>query len=80
MAEGPSHTTWATSERFVPRTFIRPFVHFTRIEASSGIVLLVAAIAALVWANSPWSETYFEILETHLTIEFFGFHFNNKTP
>ncbi|MEA1903256.1 MAG: Na+/H+ antiporter NhaA [Actinomycetota bacterium] len=68
------HTTWASSERFVPRNFIRPFVRFSRIEASSGIVLLVAALLAIVWANSPWSETYFSLLNEQLTIEFFGFH------
>jgi Na+:H+ antiporter, NhaA family len=68
----PRHQTWATSDRFVPQRFVRPFVRFTRIEASSGIVLLVAAIAAIIWANSTFSKTYFDILDTHLTIEFFG--------
>jgi NhaA family Na+:H+ antiporter len=68
------HLTWATSERFVPRRFVRPFVRFTRIEAASGIVLLVAAVAAMVWANSAWSSDYFEILETRLTVEFGPFH------
>ncbi len=71
----PRHTTWAGSDRFVPRTFVRPFVRFTRIEAASGIVLLVAAIAAIVWANSPWSETYFSILESTITVELPGIHF-----
>jgi NhaA family Na+:H+ antiporter len=68
------HRTWATSERFVPKTFIRPFVRFSQIEASSGIILLIAAIAALAWANSPWSETYFSMLEQELNVEFLGFH------
>jgi NhaA family Na+:H+ antiporter len=68
------HRTWATSERFVPKTFIRPFVRFSEIEASSGILLLIAAIAALIWANSPWSETYFSLLEENLSIEFFALH------
>lgn len=67
------HRTWATSERFVPKTFIRPFVRFSQIEASSGMVLLLAAVAALIWANSPWSETYFSLLEEHVTIELFAF-------
>ncbi|HUG33056.1 MAG TPA: Na+/H+ antiporter NhaA [Acidimicrobiia bacterium] len=71
----PRHRTWVTSERFVPKTFIRPFVRFSRIEASSGIVLLAAAVAALVWANSVWSETYFTLLGERLVIDFFGFHF-----
>lgn len=64
------HQTWATSERFVPRRFVRPFVRFTQVEAASGVVLLAAAIMALAWANSPWSEAYFRLLETPLTVEF----------
>ena len=74
----PRHRTWATSDRFVPRRFVRPFVRFTRIEAASGIVLLVSALVAIVWANSAMSDTYFEILDTHVTIEFGGFHFDES--
>jgi NhaA family Na+:H+ antiporter len=69
------HQTWATSDRFVPRTFIRPFVKFSQLEASSGIAILVAALIALIIANSPWSETYFSVLEEHLHITFFGWEF-----
>lgn len=29
------------------------------IEAMSGIVLLIAAAIALIWANSPWAASYF---------------------
>lgn len=72
------HRTWATSERFVPKTFIRPFVRFSQIEASSGIILLIAAIAALIWANSPWADSYFSLLEQHLSVEFFGFHLDES--
>lgn len=72
------HRTWATSERFVPKTFIRPFVRFSRIEASSGIVLLLAAVVAMVWANSAWSDTYSRLLTEHLTIDFFGFSFDES--
>ena len=72
------HRTWASSDRFVPRTFIRPFVRFSQIEASSGIAILVSALIALVVANSPWSDNYFSILETHLRIEFFGFQFEQS--
>lgn len=57
------HVSWASSERFVPRTFVRPFVRFTRIEAASGIVLLAAAAMSLVWANSPWSDSYQQLFE-----------------
>ncbi|MBW8888188.1 MAG: Na+/H+ antiporter NhaA, partial [Fibrobacteres bacterium] len=40
---------------------------FTRLEAASGILLLLALAAALAWANSPWAETYFRILEAPLS-------------
>jgi Na+:H+ antiporter, NhaA family len=74
----PRFETWATSDRIIPKAFARPFIRFTRIEASSGIVLLAAAILALIWANSAYSETYFQILETHLTIEIGGFEFDES--
>jgi len=34
---------------------LREFVHD---EAFSGILLLLCALTALIWANSPWGETY----------------------
>jgi NhaA family Na+:H+ antiporter len=47
----------------------RPLDRFFRIEAASGIVLLVAAGAALVWANSPWTKSYAGLWRTSI-----GFH------
>lgn len=73
MTIDPRHRTWLTSDRLVPKSFVRPIVRFSQIEASSGIVLLAAAIAALIWANSPWAETYFSILEEHLVVELGAF-------
>ncbi|MFN2215254.1 MAG: Na+/H+ antiporter NhaA [Anaerolineales bacterium] len=43
---------------------------FARIEASGGIVLLISAIIALVWANSSLSESYFHFWETELGLGF----------
>lgn len=74
MTIDPRHRTWLTSDRLVPRNFVRPVVRFGQIEASSGIVLLVAAITALIWANSAWGDTYFSILEEQLLIQLGGFH------
>ena len=42
---------------------------FARVEAASGIVLMLAAIVALVWANSPWDKSYFDLLHTELNID-----------
>ncbi|EOG3622675.1 Na+/H+ antiporter NhaA [Pseudomonas putida] len=44
------------------------FERFLHIEAVSGIVLLVAALAALVWANSPAAESYEHLWHTPLTL------------
>lgn len=78
MTIDPRHRTWATSDRPVPTAFVRPIIRFSRIEASSGVVLLIAAVAALIWANSAFAETYFSILEEHLVIDFAGFHFDES--
>jgi NhaA family Na+:H+ antiporter len=44
------------------------FRQFTRLQASSGVLLLLATLLALLWANSAWSESYFRLWETYLTI------------
>jgi len=37
---------------------LSPFQSFLRIEAAGGILLLLFSAIALVWANSPWAESY----------------------
>jgi Na+:H+ antiporter, NhaA family len=37
-----------------------------RKETVGGTLLLVATVAALTWANSPWSETYFTLRDLQL--------------
>ena len=62
--------TWKDSDRFVPRAFVRPALRFTQVEAAGGIVMLIAALAALVWANSPWHESYERFLSTPFDLSF----------
>lgn len=50
--------------------FLKPFAEFIRGEATSGIVLMLAAVAALVWANSPWSASYVATWQTTFSIRF----------
>ena len=72
-------STWLHSERFVPRRFMRPIMRFADTEASSGIVLLVAAAVALIWANAPFGETYEEFWHTNVSLELGSwFHFNES--
>jgi NhaA family Na+:H+ antiporter len=37
-----------------------------RKETVGGVLLLTAALAALVWANSPWSDSYFSLRDYRL--------------
>ena len=41
-----------------PRAFVRPALRFTQVEAAGGLVMLLAAVVALLWANSPWYHGY----------------------
>lgn len=50
------------------KKLIRPFQSFTQKEASGGILLLICTIAALIWANSPWKEIYFDLWHTNISI------------
>ncbi len=47
----------------------RPFQRFAHQAASGGIVLLLFTIVALVWANSPWADSYEQLWHhTNLTV------------
>ena len=76
MAERRLTTTrrpsWSETDAFVPRTFVRPFQRFMHAETSGAIIMLVAAIAALAWANSPWYHAQETLWETPLTIHLGG--------
>lgn len=50
--------------RLVRMRLLQPIVEFTHAQASSGIVLMACAAIALIWANSPWAESYFHLWET----------------
>src|SRR5208282_3242172 len=48
-----------------PRSMLESFVHN---ETSGSILLFGAAVAALVWANSPWSASYFALWKLPLQL------------
>jgi NhaA family Na+:H+ antiporter len=58
--------TFSSSDRVLAKTVVRPFQKFMHLEASGGIVLIVATVSALVWANSQWSHGYQELWHTHV--------------
>jgi NhaA family Na+:H+ antiporter len=53
----------------------RPLARFSKVEASSGIVLIVATVAALIWANSPWSASYEQLWSTPVEFVIGSFRF-----
>jgi Na+/H+ antiporter NhaA len=56
-----ARTAWA-------RNLAAPVRDFLSTETGGAMVLLVATVAALLWANSPWSDTYESVWTTKLAI------------
>jgi NhaA family Na+:H+ antiporter len=46
----------------------KPFIWFFKLEAASGLILLIAAIIALVISNSSFSNLYFDTLNQYLFV------------
>ena len=55
-------------ESLFTRALVLPVQEFIHIQGISSVVLLGAAIAALVWANSPWRDSYHHVWELELTL------------
>ncbi len=51
---------------------INPFNRIINNSKASGAVLFAATIVALVWANSPWQDSYHKIWNLHFSIGFLG--------
>jgi NhaA family Na+:H+ antiporter len=64
----PIPRPWSASDRRLPRTVVRPFRRFADTEAAGGVVMLVMAVIALVWANSAFGESYSELWETLISV------------
>jgi Na+:H+ antiporter, NhaA family len=81
VPSAPGHTdppgAWSAA-RATAKRLISPLERFLSIEASSGIVLLAATLAALVWANSPWRSTYENLLHAPLGFRVGGFAFERN--
>jgi NhaA family Na+:H+ antiporter len=51
---------------------LAPLQAFFRLEASSGILLALCAVAAMVWANSPGASSYVRLFDAPLAVELSG--------
>jgi Na+/H+ antiporter NhaA len=54
-------TAWA-------RNIAAPVRDFLSTESSGAVALLLAAVAALLWSNSPWSDSYESFWSTKLAV------------
>jgi NhaA family Na+:H+ antiporter len=70
----PPPGTWQAA-RAAAKRLISPVERFLSVEASSGIVLLAAAVIALAWANSPWRSGYEALLHTPIGLRVGGLAF-----
>jgi Na+:H+ antiporter, NhaA family len=55
-------------ERPPVERIVRPFQDFAHKQSSGGILLIIATAVALIWANSPWGESYVALWHTKLTV------------
>jgi NhaA family Na+:H+ antiporter len=55
-------------ERPPVERIVRPFQDFADKQSSGGILLIAATALALIWANSPWGESYVALWHTKLTV------------
>lgn len=60
----------------IKKVFLTPFQKFVKIESFSGILLMIATLIALVWANSSYSESYVSIWQYKVGFTTDGFELN----
>ncbi len=69
----PYDLTFLGGDTRLARVVGRPVTRFLHVQAAGGIVLLIAAAVALIWANSPWKESYADLIHTHIDISIGSF-------
>ncbi|CAJ0723213.1 Na+/H+ antiporter NhaA [Ralstonia pickettii] len=74
MNQHPSRQDLPRAQLLAERAFTT-LERFLHIEAISGIVLLIAAAVALIWANSSFAHSYHALWHTPLSIGFGNFVF-----
>ncbi len=49
---------------------LAPVREYVATENASAAILLAATVAAVVWANSPWSDSYERLWDTEVSLSF----------
>jgi NhaA family Na+:H+ antiporter len=59
---------WSLSDRFLPRTVLRPLQEFMASQTAGATVMLATAGIALLWANSPFRHSYATLWTTPASV------------
>lgn len=59
----------------IKKLFLTPLQKFVKIESFSGILLMIATVIALAWANSPFGESYRDLWQYDIGIITKSFEF-----
>ncbi|MBC7391515.1 MAG: Na+/H+ antiporter NhaA [Opitutaceae bacterium] len=51
----------------------RPFLEFLQLQQASGYLLLLATLIALIWANSPFGDSFAHFWHTKIDLQIFSF-------
>src|SRR5512146_3127379 len=47
---------------------VEPFQRFLHAQSTGGVLLLAATVVAMIWANSPWAESYQSFWNTPVSL------------
>ena len=65
---------WSGGDSRSAQTVARPLIRFLAQSTASGLLLILATAAALIWANSPWSDSYSSFWHTEVDIAVGDWH------
>jgi Na+:H+ antiporter, NhaA family len=60
---------WSGGDSLLAHSLARPLIRFLSQSSASGLLLIVATIIALVWANSPWDASYSSFWDTEIDVQ-----------
>ncbi|HEX6054227.1 MAG TPA: Na+/H+ antiporter NhaA, partial [Intrasporangium sp.] len=62
-------TTTATRRYQLGGQLSAPLRRYLATESGGAMLLVIATLVALAWANSPWSEAYSQLWETEVAVQ-----------
>ena len=67
-------TQQTTTLRDITTVIQSSFQEFFSRSSSAGIVILISTAIAMIWVNSPFGASYFDLLHSEVMLEAFGSH------